>query len=197
MLGNKTFKAQSAMEYLMTYGWAILIIAVVLGALFSLGVFSGGNLLGTSCVASPGFLCSNPSLSQVSGGTLSFTFGQNLGTTIYNIMMACAATSSSGGLPNNPAAWNTINTAGSAVSNSQPNINSALSLVSGQTQTITGLPCWGTTGTLIGTGAAPAAIGTSFSGYVWINYTQGAIACTAPGCTWVTIKALTVTLKVV
>ena len=34
------FKSQSAMEYLMTYGWAILIIAVVLGALFSLGVFN-------------------------------------------------------------------------------------------------------------------------------------------------------------
>ncbi len=31
------------MEYLMTYGWAILIIAVVLGILFQLGVFSGGN----------------------------------------------------------------------------------------------------------------------------------------------------------
>jgi len=31
---------QSAMEYLMTYGWAILIIAVVLGALFQLGVFN-------------------------------------------------------------------------------------------------------------------------------------------------------------
>ncbi len=29
------------MEYLMTYGWAILIIAVVLGALFQVGVFSG------------------------------------------------------------------------------------------------------------------------------------------------------------
>jgi Concanavalin A-like lectin/glucanases superfamily len=35
---------QSAMEYLMTYGWAILIIAVVLGALFSLGVFNTSNL---------------------------------------------------------------------------------------------------------------------------------------------------------
>ena len=34
-------RAQSAMEYLMTYGWAILIIAVVLGALYSLGVFNG------------------------------------------------------------------------------------------------------------------------------------------------------------
>ena len=37
----KEIRAQSAMEYLMTYGWAILIIAVVLGALFELGVFSG------------------------------------------------------------------------------------------------------------------------------------------------------------
>jgi len=36
-------KAQSAMEYLMTYGWAILIIAVVLGALFQLGVFNANN----------------------------------------------------------------------------------------------------------------------------------------------------------
>ncbi len=36
-------KAQSAMEYLMTYGWAILIIAVVLGALFQLGVFNGAT----------------------------------------------------------------------------------------------------------------------------------------------------------
>jgi hypothetical protein len=31
------------MEYLMTYGWAILIIAIVLGALFSLGVFNATN----------------------------------------------------------------------------------------------------------------------------------------------------------
>jgi len=31
------------MEYLMTYGWAILIIAVVLGALFQLGVFNASS----------------------------------------------------------------------------------------------------------------------------------------------------------
>ncbi len=37
------FRLQSAMEYLMTYGWAILIIAVVLGALFQLGVFNAGT----------------------------------------------------------------------------------------------------------------------------------------------------------
>jgi hypothetical protein len=76
VVSMRTFKAQSAMEYLMTYGWAILIIAVVLGALFSLGVFSGSSLLGTVCIASSGYLCSGLILH---GGTLSFTFGQNTG----------------------------------------------------------------------------------------------------------------------
>jgi len=33
-------KSQSAMEYLMTYGWAILVVLIALGALFYLGVFT-------------------------------------------------------------------------------------------------------------------------------------------------------------
>ncbi len=37
-------KSQSAMEYLMTYGWAILIIAIVMIALFQLGIFNGTSL---------------------------------------------------------------------------------------------------------------------------------------------------------
>ena len=37
-------RSQSAMEYLMTYGWAILIIAVVLGAFYSLGLFNAAAL---------------------------------------------------------------------------------------------------------------------------------------------------------
>ena len=42
--GNSGSRAQSAIEYLMTYGWAILIIAVVLGALFGLGFFNSASL---------------------------------------------------------------------------------------------------------------------------------------------------------
>ena len=37
---TRFIKSQSAMEYLMTYGWSILIVAVVLGALAYLGVFN-------------------------------------------------------------------------------------------------------------------------------------------------------------
>ena len=36
---QKIFMLQSAMEYLMTYGWAILILTVVIGALYSMGIF--------------------------------------------------------------------------------------------------------------------------------------------------------------
>ena len=39
-----TLKSQGAMEYLMTYGWAILIVAVVLGVLYQFGVFNSSNL---------------------------------------------------------------------------------------------------------------------------------------------------------
>ncbi len=46
----------------MTYGWAILVIAVALAVLFALGVFSIGSPQ-TGCTANPGFLCSNPILS--------------------------------------------------------------------------------------------------------------------------------------
>jgi len=37
-MSNK--KGQAAMEFLMTYGWAILVVLIALGALFYLGVFN-------------------------------------------------------------------------------------------------------------------------------------------------------------
>ncbi len=82
-------RSQSAMEYLMTYGWAILIIAVVLGALYSLGIFNGANFLGGTCVAAPGYLCSNPLLAT--DGTLSFTYGYQ-GPNVTVVGFACTNT---------------------------------------------------------------------------------------------------------
>ncbi len=43
-MGVRTVRSQGAMEYLMTYGWAVVIIGVVLAALFSLGVFNSSML---------------------------------------------------------------------------------------------------------------------------------------------------------
>ncbi len=77
------------MEYLMTYGWAILIVAVVLGALYSLGIFNGSNFLGGTCVAAPGYLCSNPLLAT--DGTLSLTYGYQ-GPNVTVVGFACTNT---------------------------------------------------------------------------------------------------------
>ncbi len=85
-------KLQSAMEYLMTYGWSILIIAVVLGALFGLGVFNGAAALGSGCVAQPGFLCQMPVLS--SNGLLSASIGQAAQQQITVIATGCSNTAS-------------------------------------------------------------------------------------------------------
>lgn len=39
-------KAQSALEYLLTYGWAILIVIIVGASLYALGVFNPGTFTG-------------------------------------------------------------------------------------------------------------------------------------------------------
>ena len=48
-------RGQVAMEFLMTYGWAILIILIAVGALWMLGVFSPN--VSTNCSIDPPFSC--------------------------------------------------------------------------------------------------------------------------------------------
>ena len=47
-------KAQAAMEFLMTYGWAILVVLVAIGALAYFGVLSPDQFLPEKCVISIG-----------------------------------------------------------------------------------------------------------------------------------------------
>lgn len=48
-------KGQAAMEFLMTYGWAILVVLAAIGALAYFGVLSPSKLLPNKCTLSPGF----------------------------------------------------------------------------------------------------------------------------------------------
>ena len=50
-------KAQAAMEFLMTYGWAILVVLVVIGALAYFGVLNPQNLLPEKCTLPVGLYC--------------------------------------------------------------------------------------------------------------------------------------------
>lgn len=143
MQGKVAVKSQSAMEYLMTYGWSILIIAVVLGTLYTLGVFSAFNLGPSTCVSSTGFLCQNPTINNA--GALSFTFGY-VGTAPLNITeIGC---SSGSYFNSSKLSWSGI---------------SAMQLQSGGTTTVY-LPCNGGSSTILGT---------PFSGTIWVQYNIG------------------------
>lgn len=50
-------KAQVAVEYLMTYGWAILVLILVLALLFSSGIFSPSYLISEECSLGPKLPC--------------------------------------------------------------------------------------------------------------------------------------------
>ena len=138
MTNQKRSKMQSAMEYLMTYGWAILVIAVILGALFQLGVFNTGRLGTSACIAQSGFICTSPLLNV--SGNMSVVLGE-IGTPITVTGVGCSSNS----------------TQPSSVTNYN------VQLLSNQKSTFV-FQC----------PLTAHKIGTFFSGYVWITFTQGA-----------------------
>lgn len=79
MIGNR---GQGAMEYLMTYGWAILVVMVVGIAMWQLGIFN----MGGTTVTSTGFPKIKPQLAATgleTGGLFKGTFTNGVGTKIY------------------------------------------------------------------------------------------------------------------
>ena len=50
-------KGQAAMEFLMTYGWAIIVVLITIGALAYFGVLRPERIFGSSCVLQPGLSC--------------------------------------------------------------------------------------------------------------------------------------------
>src|SRR3989338_641297 len=50
---------QAAMEFLMTYGWAILVVLAAIAALAYFGVLSPEKFLPEKCILEPGLACVN------------------------------------------------------------------------------------------------------------------------------------------
>ena len=134
------------MEYLMTYGWAILIISIVLAALFASGIFNPSQFAGQECVLSSGFSCLNYYLT--SNGILTLNLFQSTNGAVNITSLGCAVTQTTAYMsaPNNP-----------------PSNQVYMPLGSNYTFPIT---CYAN-GTQLST-----AVGSLFSGYIAINYTE-------------------------
>ncbi len=60
-------RAQVAVEYLITYGWVILVIAIALGALYALGVFNTNFITPNTCIMTASFSCLSATLASNGG----------------------------------------------------------------------------------------------------------------------------------
>lgn len=60
-------RGQAAIEYLMTYGWALVAIVVVLSVLYSVGVFDPQKYMNEECMFQPSLQCKSMQLSQKEG----------------------------------------------------------------------------------------------------------------------------------
>lgn len=81
-------KLQSAMEYLMTYGWAILVIGIVLSAMFEIGLVNPGTFTNPECVMPAGFICIN--WQYATNGLLTINLEQATQSTINVTGIACS-----------------------------------------------------------------------------------------------------------
>ena len=75
----KQKKSQAAMEFLMTYGWAILVVLAAIAALAYFGVLSPEKFLGEKCILETGMACVSH---KVEPTQTTLVLAQNKGRTI-------------------------------------------------------------------------------------------------------------------
>ena len=82
-------KAQSAMEFLTTYGWAVLIALIMVGVLYMLGVFNPSRATPNLCSLPPGFSCYAYKITN--GGVLYLDLSQSTGGDVEIDGIECSA----------------------------------------------------------------------------------------------------------
>jgi hypothetical protein len=63
-------RGQAAMEFLMTYGWALLVVLVAIGALAFFGVLNPARFLPETCTITPGISCNDFIVTNADGVTI-------------------------------------------------------------------------------------------------------------------------------
>jgi len=103
-------KGQAAMEFLMTYGWAILVVLVAIGALAYFGVLNPDKILPNQCRLAQGLYCKSHK-ADATGVTMLVTNSLGKDITITSIDLpdaGCTATGLSLGIANDVDATLTV-----------------------------------------------------------------------------------------
>ena len=85
-------KAQAALEFLTTYGWALLVILVMIGALVYFGLLDPSRALPARCDVPAGFYCKD---FLVTNGSIAILIQNKQGEAIQNVFIMGPPTSES------------------------------------------------------------------------------------------------------
>jgi hypothetical protein len=80
----KSYKGQAALEFMMTYGWAILVVLAAIGALSYFGILNPARFTPDTCLASSGFACPGKPIVNSTSLTFSIVNGLGYGVNISN-----------------------------------------------------------------------------------------------------------------
>ena len=131
------------MEYMLTYGWMILIVAIALSALYLMGVFNSGALVGDTCTMPIGFTCSGTVLTTY--GYLSLSIEQGTTSSINVTAIGC-----------------NTNVTTANMQQESPQV----SIPSGGSHTFNLIQCY------VGPSVFSGSIGSIYRGYLIMNYTD-------------------------
>jgi hypothetical protein len=151
-------KLQAAIDYLSSYGVAIAVMIVALGAIYVIAL--SPNNPPVFCTPTPGFDCNFISVNSM--GVMTAKFSQSLGTQITINGVACASQQSSG---TDSPAYGNLDVANSIAYYPVPTYYPPGNVIYSGGYYIMYLYCYSSGG------IATGAIGKPFSGYVWLNYT--------------------------
>ncbi len=150
-------KGQSATEQMITYGWAGMILIVVVGVLLYFGVFNFSNSIPERCVFQNGFFCKNSRIFAETNGNLTVKFGvvNNFPREVKITGVLCSAE------PTNPAKGypdrGLLDFSGCVLPQGMQNLN---------------LTCYKKDGSI------RASPGESYEGLIYIRYHETIGACT-------------------
>jgi hypothetical protein len=165
---NKKMRLQAAVDFMVSYGIAILIVAISIYVIARLGIFSN-QLTQPTCTTAPSFSCGDFSLAR--NGLLTFVIAQAVGGTINVTGVSCSSgVNVTGNQPQN----GNIKMQSNSVAPQYyvgTQFSHGLLIYSDGSATIN-INCYG------GSGISSQNLGTPYSGYVWFNYTYTGLPST-------------------
>ena len=162
---QRFMKSQSAVDYITSYGLIVLVIAIAVYAVLSLGIFNL-SAVPLQCAANPSFACSVALLHT--DGNLTFVLTQATGGQISINGVACStAPNATSNLP----AYGNIHVVDPITETGHfyNSMGAFHGTIYSGSQAMLEAICWGPYG------QATGSIGEVFEGYIWINYTYAGL----------------------